>query len=171
MKRRSGVRWAVLTGMLALAAGCARPAQRDHGDGDRKAAATTRTADLQVGTPWTGQDPCVGWRTGPSLVPARLIERRSDGTLVMEGLWPFSPPPQQLPPGAATSLPLYSLRCEALIRGDGQELSVGAVNVLTAPAIGPTLTAAIATHAAARSTRSARDYVDRHATRTAEAPP
>lgn len=149
MKRRSGLRWAVLTGMLALAAGCARPAQRDHGD--LEATATIRTADPLVDTPWTGQDPCVGWRTGPSLVPVRLIERRSDGTLVMEGLWPFSPPSQQLPPGVATSLPLYSLRCEALIRDDGQELSVGAVNVLTAPAIAPTLTIVVATYSAART--------------------
>lgn len=147
--RRSGLRWAVLTGMLALAAGCTRPAQRDHGD--LEATATIRTTDPQVGTSWTGGDPCIGWRTGPSLVPVRLIERRSDGTLVMEGLWPFSPPSQQLPPGVSTSLPLYSLRCEALIRDDGQGLSVDAVNVLTAPAIAPTLTIVVATYSAART--------------------
>lgn len=145
----NGIRWGLLVGLMTLAGGCARPIPTTV-----RVPATAESEDRA--TLLSGPDPCVGWRTGSSLVPVRLVERRSDGFLVLEGLWPFSPPPQQLPPNVTlpTQLPLYALRCTARMEVDGSELSVDTVNVLTAPAIGPTLTVVFATSAAGQTATS-----------------
>lgn len=98
-------------------------------------------------------DLCAGYNKHRSLIPVHLTEIYLDTTqtgtwnLVLDGLWPLfgaPAPPAYLTP-IATEAPRYQRRCHLHLYPDGHEGNGGGViNVLTAPAIGPTLTAAAA---------------------------
>ncbi len=123
-------------------------------------AATPFSLDGRTQTP----DLCAGYNKHLSLIPVHLAEIYFDASqtgtwnLVLDGLWPLfgrpAPPAHWTP--IATEAPSYQSRCHLHLYSDGHEGNGGdVINVLTAPAIGPTLTIAIATRAAERTAPSA----------------